>query len=67
MKRGDRNIGEMAEQGARTPVEMTVSRRTAFKIGFFGALGALAAALMFFLIGLLVYAVFLFAAFHRQP
>ena len=52
----------MAEEGER----VTLSRRTAFKLGFFGALGALTAGLMFFLIGLVVYAIFLVLAFHRQ-
>jgi hypothetical protein len=53
----------MAEEGEK----VTVSRRTAFKLGFFGALGALTAGVMFFIIGLAVYAVFLLLAFHRQP
>ena len=49
------------------PELVSVSRRTAFKIGFFAALGALTAGVMFFFIGLAVYAVFLLLAFHRQP
>jgi hypothetical protein len=58
-------MGDTAKQ--RESAELvTVSRGTAFKIGFFGALGVLTAAVMFFLIGLVVYAIFLLLAFHRQ-
>jgi len=51
----------------RTEGELvTLTWRSAFKLGFFGALGAVAAGLLFFLIGLIVYAIFLLLAFHQH-